>query len=64
MAKILNLPQIHDMTLLHCDECENTAVNLYIKLTSEDDLTLAYKCLNCNFIGYFDYKGEDENDDV
>ena len=60
MAEILVLPKINDMTLLHCDECENTALNLYLKLTSENDLTLAYKCIACEFIGYFDYKGEDD----
>lgn len=46
------------MSLLECDECKETALNLYM---SDDFKTLAYRCITCNYVGYFHgEKGEDD----
>lgn len=58
MDKIINLPLTHSMSLLECDECKETALNLYM---SDDFKTLAYRCITCNYVGYFHgEKGEDD----
>lgn len=58
MTNIVNLPLTRNMNILECDECRETSLNLYI---SKDFKTLAYRCIACNYTGYF-HMGEDETD--
>ena len=56
--KIIELPHYNQMIMLECDECKQTALNLYI---DKDATTLAYRCIACNNAGYFHMDlGEDE----
>lgn len=56
--KIIDIPTYHSMTLLACDGCGQTAVNLYI---DKEFTCLAYRCIACNHAGYFHMDiGEDE----
>lgn len=59
MAEIVKLPMLNKMDQLCCDECEETALNLFF---SKDGLLspIAYRCITCNFIGYYSIETEDE----
>ena len=56
--KIIEIPTYHSMTILECDDCRQTALNLYV---DKDFKCLAYRCINCNHAGYFSIDlGDDE----
>ncbi len=55
---IVRIPQLNQMHLLHCDECESTIFNLFV---SKDFLTLAYKCVSCGYTGYAINQVEEED---
>lgn len=55
---IIEIPTYHSMTILACDSCNQTALNLYI---DKNFTCLAYRCINCNHAGYFHIDmGEDD----
>lgn len=60
MAKVVTLPLLNSMDLLQCDECKETALNLYM---SKDLSCFAYRCIACNFVGYCHTEKED-NDEI
>jgi len=56
--KIIEIPTYHSMTILECDECKQTALNLYM---DKKATCLAYRCIACNNAGYFHIDlGEDD----
>lgn len=61
MSKIVQLPKLNSMEMLECDECSETALNLFFSKSGEFDC-LAYKCISCNYVGYFhiEHGGEEE----
>jgi RNase P subunit RPR2 len=59
MADIVRLPQLNDMQQLMCDQCEQTALELFMKKDKSLE-ALAFKCLSCGFIGYYAISEEGE----
>jgi lysozyme len=60
--KIVSLPHYSQMIILECDECGQTALNLYI---DKRGICLAYRCISCNNAGYFHVdKGDGDEDEI
>jgi lysozyme len=56
--KIIEIPRYNEMIILECDECKQTALNLYM---DKNATCLAYRCIACNNAGYFHIDlGEDD----
>jgi GH24 family phage-related lysozyme (muramidase) len=54
---IIEMPLINQMVLLECDNCRQTALNLYM---NKEFTCLAYRCITCNHAGYFHVDGGED----
>ena len=45
------------MILLECDNCKQTALNLYM---NKKFTCLAYRCITCDYAGYFHVDGGED----